>query len=179
MVFPLINGLRAHALRSAPMLKFTCWWWLCLAAHFASWPVQMVNGAICLLFCRHYWNSQEPSQLDYIAKKNGAHRDRFNDDLAVFFCSSKMQNAFLTSLLLLCLLLCIVMELKYCKNSTRIADLWHKLSLLTGFNSTQKIISSFVQRSFSSNQCWRVLSRFSAHLFLPPLRIYLMNSIIP
>ena len=159
------------------MVKFTCWWWWLLVRRLpasASWPVHMVNGAICLILRRfslffffHHWNSQDLRKLDYMAK-NSAFSDQINDEpfvtLFFFLVPSKMQNAFFS----------FGPAHSICKVSleflpTTLKDLWHKISSNGGFNFAKKkeIISSFVQRSFSGNNFWTRTVFFSFLSWIP------------
>lgn len=95
-----------------------------------SWPVHMVNGAICLILllffsCSRHWNSQDSSKLDYMAK-NSAFRDQINDEpfvVVVSFFRCSIKDAFFSCRL-------PIKFVKYCKNFCQelLKDLWHKIS---------------------------------------------------
>lgn len=128
--FPLIYGVcvrwRAPSLTvlcSAPMVKFTCWWWLCVSHLPVSlldrfiWSMEQFAsfwlGVFFRLYIRH-WNSQDSSKLDYIAKK------------IVHFVIKLMTNRFFFRCFIedaKCILFFWAIELaKYCKNFCQ--ELW-------------------------------------------------------
>lgn len=81
MGFPLIYGVCVRwrapflsVLCSAPMVKFTWWWWLCVSHLPISlldrfiWSIEQFCLILVVIFF-FYWNSQDSSKLDYMAKK--------------------------------------------------------------------------------------------------------------